>query len=112
MCGVAGAYQQPDGKVVVGTMVDRIDHRGPDACGVVELVDPDTSVVLGHRRLSIIDLSTAADQPFAKDGLTLNLVTIIATFGTPQDVTLQDLRIESFLPADEATEQLLRSLAG
>lgn len=48
----------------------------------------------------------------AKDGLTLNLVTMIATFGTPQDVTLQDLRIESFLPADEATEQLLRSLAG
>ena len=72
MCGVAGAYQQPDGKVLVGTMVDRIEHRGPDAGGVVELVDPDTSVVLGHRRLSIIDLSTAADQPFAKDGLTLS----------------------------------------
>ncbi|HEX6980073.1 MAG TPA: helix-turn-helix transcriptional regulator [Alphaproteobacteria bacterium] len=47
----------------------------------------------------------------AKDGLTLNLVTMIATFGTPQDVTLQDLRIESFMPADEATEQILRSLA-
>ena len=72
MCGVAGAYQQPDGKVLVGTMVDRIEHRGPDAGGVVELVDPDSSVVLGHRRLSIIDLSTAADQPFAKDGLTLS----------------------------------------
>jgi asparagine synthase (glutamine-hydrolysing) len=72
MCGVAGAYQQPDGKVIVSTMVDRIDHRGPDARGVVELVDPDTSVVLGHRRLSIIDLSTAADQPFAKGGLTMS----------------------------------------
>ncbi len=48
----------------------------------------------------------------AKDGLTLNLVTMIATFGTPQDVTLQDLRIESFLPADAATERLLRDLAG
>ena len=70
--GVAGAYQQPDGKVIVSTMVDRIDHRGPDARGVVELVDPDTSVVLGHRRLSIIDLSTAADQPFAKGGLTMS----------------------------------------
>lgn len=46
-----------------------------------------------------------------KDGLSLNLVTMIATFGTPQDVTLQDLRIESFLPADAATEHLLRSLA-
>jgi transcriptional regulator with XRE-family HTH domain len=46
-----------------------------------------------------------------KDGLTLHLITMIATFGTPQDVTLQDLRIESFLPADEATERTLRHLA-
>jgi asparagine synthase (glutamine-hydrolysing) len=71
VCGVAGAYQQPDGKVVVTAMVERIDHRGPDSGGVVERVDPDTSVVLGHRRLSIIDLSSAGDQPFAKGGLTL-----------------------------------------
>lgn len=72
MCGVVGAFQQPDGKVLVGAMVDRIGHRGPDACGLVELVDPETSVVLGHRRLSIIDLSRASDQPFSKDGLTLS----------------------------------------
>ena len=72
MCGVAGAYQQPDGKVVVNTMIDRLGHRGPDACGVLEIVDPDTAVHLAHRRLSIIDLSTAADQPFVKDGLTLS----------------------------------------
>jgi asparagine synthase (glutamine-hydrolysing) len=71
VCGVAGAYQQPDGKVLVTTMVERIVHRGPDAGAVVELVDPDSAVVLGHRRLSIIDLSSAADQPFAKGGLTL-----------------------------------------
>ncbi len=48
---------------------------------------------------------------FAKDGVTLNLVTMIASFGTPQDVTLQELRIESFFPADPASEQILRSLA-
>lgn len=71
MCGVAGAYQQPDGKVLVTAMVDRMTHRGPDAGGVVEHVRPDTAVVLGHRRLSIIDLSSAADQPFARHGLTL-----------------------------------------
>lgn len=71
MCGIAGAFQQPDGKLVVTTMTDRLGHRGPDASGVVELVAPDSAVVLGHRRLSIIDLSSAADQPFSKDGLTL-----------------------------------------
>ncbi|WP_341897032.1 helix-turn-helix transcriptional regulator [Ferrovibrio terrae] len=46
-----------------------------------------------------------------KDGLVLDLVTMIATFGTPQDVTLQDLRIETFLPANAASEALLRGLA-
>ena len=71
MCGIAGAYQQSDGKVIVNTMIDRIAHRGPDAGGVLEIVDPVTAVFLGHRRLSIIDLSTAADQPLTKDGLTL-----------------------------------------
>lgn len=71
MCGIAGAFQQPDGKLVVTTMTDRLGHRGPDAGGVLELVAPESAVVLGHRRLSIIDLSSAADQPFSKDGLTL-----------------------------------------
>ena len=42
MCGVAGSYQQADGKVVVNAMIDRLGHRGPDACGVLELVDPET----------------------------------------------------------------------
>jgi len=35
----------------------------------------------------------------------------ITTVGTPQDVTLQELRIESFLPADAETEELVRRLA-
>jgi asparagine synthase (glutamine-hydrolysing) len=69
---VAGSYQQSDGKVVVNTMIDSLGHRGPDACGVLEIVDPTTAVCLAHRRLSIIDLSQAADQPLVKDGLTLS----------------------------------------
>ena len=40
---------------------------------------------------------------FEKDGVTLRLFTTIATLGTPQDITLQELRIESFFPLDEAT---------
>jgi asparagine synthase (glutamine-hydrolysing) len=71
VCGIAGAYQQPEGKLLVGAMIEHIEHRGPDAGGVVELVDPDRSVVLGHRRLSIIDLSEAANQPLSKGDLTL-----------------------------------------
>jgi transcriptional regulator with XRE-family HTH domain len=44
-----------------------------------------------------------------KDGVKLKLFTTIATLGTPRDVTLHELRIESFFPADEATAQWFRS---
>jgi transcriptional regulator with XRE-family HTH domain len=40
-----------------------------------------------------------------KDGVELNLFTTIATLGTPRDVTLHELRIESFFPADDATRE-------
>lgn len=42
-----------------------------------------------------------------KDGLDLRLFSAIMTLGTPQDVTLQELRIETFFPADAQSEQLL-----
>ena len=71
MCGVAGAFLQPDGARLAQTMVERIAHRGPDAVGVLDL-SPRVPLQLGHRRLSIIDLSTAADQPFVSDGLHLS----------------------------------------
>jgi hypothetical protein len=39
------------------------------------------------------------------DGLKLSLFTVMSTFGTPQDVTTDELRIEAFYPADESTRQ-------
>jgi asparagine synthase (glutamine-hydrolysing) len=71
MCGIAGCYQQADGQKLVDIMTDRIAHRGPDATGMWSHEDNRVSVQLGHRRLSIIDLSIAADQPLSKDHLTL-----------------------------------------
>lgn len=46
-----------------------------------------------------------------KGGVELNMFTTIATLGTPHDVTVHELRIESFFPADDATEQWFRSRA-
>ncbi|MBV9853425.1 MAG: asparagine synthase (glutamine-hydrolyzing) [Streptosporangiaceae bacterium] len=71
MCGIAGCYQQADGQKLVDVMSDRIAHRGPDAAGVWGHEDERVSVHLGHRRLSIIDLTAAADQPLSKHGMTL-----------------------------------------
>lgn len=48
---------------------------------------------------------------FRKGDVSLKLFTTIATLGTPQDITLQELRIESFFPKDAATEKELRDWA-
>ena len=99
MCGIAGCYQQADGQKLVDIMTDRIAHRGPDAAGTWSHEDDRVAVQLGHRRLSIIDLSTAANQPLSKHGLTLiyngelynyrelrsELMTRGARFGTSSD---------------------------
>jgi hypothetical protein len=42
---------------------------------------------------------------------TLNFISTTTIFGTPIDVTLQELALETFFPADEATAQALRTLA-
>lgn len=63
MCGIAGIHglEGLHDPISLGRrMTDAIAHRGPDAEGVVRLGNN----VLGHRRLSIIDLSAAGNQPF------------------------------------------------
>jgi asparagine synthase (glutamine-hydrolysing) len=71
VCGIAGCYQQADGLKLVDIMTERIAHRGPDANGTWNHENDRVSIQLGHRRLSIIDLSAAAGQPLSKRGLTL-----------------------------------------
>ena len=60
MCGICGIVGDA-GREHVEAMLARIAHRGPDDEGV--WLDPEGGVGLGHRRLSIIDLSSAGHQP-------------------------------------------------
>jgi len=46
-----------------------------------------------------------------KDATVLNVFTTIATHGTPQDITVQEIRIESFFPIDEGTAKFFRKVA-
>lgn len=60
MCGIAGFFtKQTLEQQVIKSMTDAIAHRGPDAEGFYHKHNR----ALGHRRLSIIDLSVAANQP-------------------------------------------------
>ncbi len=68
MCGIAGFCNfKGDWQKNIERMCDRMYHRGPDAGGVWSCEDH--SVVLGHRRLAIVDLSPAGAQPMlSRDG--------------------------------------------
>jgi transcriptional regulator with XRE-family HTH domain len=57
------------------------------------------------------DAGPVLPMHFRKNGVSLRLFTTIATFGTPQDVTAQELRIECFFPMDEATAEVMRNWA-
>ncbi|MBC7412546.1 MAG: asparagine synthetase B, partial [Bacteroidia bacterium] len=64
MCGIAGIITlNPNNLSIVKLklMTDAIAHRGPDGEG--QWIDETGKVGLGHRRLSIIDLASTADQP-------------------------------------------------
>lgn len=70
MCGIAG-FLSPAGldeaaaRATLQRMTDRLRHRGPDDAGA--WIDPDAGIALGHRRLAVIDLTTAGHQPMAAD---------------------------------------------
>ena len=69
MCGIAGFYNFGDGadrRAMHGVgeaMHHALSHRGPDSADIWQ--DPDVPLLLGHRRLAIVDLSPAGAQPMA-----------------------------------------------
>jgi asparagine synthase (glutamine-hydrolysing) len=66
MCGIAGhfrpgGFSETDAQAAIGAQTQTLTHRGPDDVGT--WLDPGAGIALGHRRLSILDLSTAGHQP-------------------------------------------------
>lgn len=70
MCGIAGIIGNNASEVVLDTMLNTQKHRGPNHTGkyIKE------GIVLGHNRLSIIDLSADANQPFYSKDKRFSLV--------------------------------------
>jgi asparagine synthase (glutamine-hydrolysing) len=71
MCGIAGILGEgsPANQLALERMTTAIAHRGPDSAGfwTSGLDDRGRGCLFGHRRLSIIDLSHAADQPMTEE---------------------------------------------
>jgi asparagine synthase (glutamine-hydrolysing) len=68
MCGIVGALSFRSSAFTITerlltAMRDTMEHRGPDGAG--NWISPERHLVLGHSRLSIIDLSESAAQPMS-----------------------------------------------
>jgi asparagine synthase (glutamine-hydrolysing) len=63
MCGIVGYLTKPDdiNHEVCNSMNNTMSHRGPDNQGI--WLDESAGIALGHRRLSILDLSSSGNQP-------------------------------------------------
>lgn len=73
MCGIAGFidFTKSTSPDTLKSMTDQLLHRGPDDSGIFHEVTDHATIGLGHRRLSIIDLSSAGHQPMFYKNLTI-----------------------------------------
>jgi asparagine synthase (glutamine-hydrolysing) len=75
MCGISGYFSfaseiSPQHAAAVRRATSLMAHRGPDDCGFYQ----DDQVILGHRRLSILDLSADGHQPMSNQEATVRVV--------------------------------------
>ena len=115
MCGIAGIFSFTalfssfdEARQVVGRMTTSLAHRGPDADGI--WTDQDGRCILGHRRLSIIDTSSAGRQPMTTaDGRWV--ITFNGEIYNFRELT-EELRVRGVTPRGRTdTEALLLCLA-
>jgi hypothetical protein len=87
------ARREAVGGVMDATTAERVQRlrSGPDAA------------VFNAAPRSVAPLVPVIDVHFAYGGSTLRWFSVVSTIGTPIDITAQELRLEAFFPADEAT---------
>jgi len=103
MCGIAGIINRTNRKVEEASMLKMLDcirHRGPDGQGMFFY----NNLALGHRRLSIIDVSEAGSQPMHwNDMLTITFNGEIYNYIEirdelkKQDISFSPTLIQSFI---------------
>ena len=66
ICGWVGGEAEPDGEAIAHAMSATLAHRGPDGQALAA-VGSGASGWFGHRRLRVLDLTSAADQPMRSE---------------------------------------------
>ena len=105
MCGICGELRfraSVDPKLAVDKMLPLLERGGPDAEGVWV----NSGVALGHRRLSIIDLSTASAQPMLDAELSLVFNGAIYNY---RELRAQLMELGHQFTSDGDTEVILKA---
>jgi hypothetical protein len=104
-------------EAMAGMLIERL-HResvGPSGADTKKLIDELLSYPDVPERFARADVSRVPDPFMAvhmkKGDAEVRLFTIVSTLGTPIDVTAEELRIESYFPADDASDRWIRGLA-
>jgi len=76
MCGILGIIDLADkvSKFDFKLALNSMSHRGPDSEGILELKIQEQKIMLGHRRLSILDLHDRANQPMSDNKAHIHMV--------------------------------------
>ncbi len=99
---------------VIAPALWRRAEREAEACGaeytraLLAELTPHLDPEIRHAAQNV-SLLPVLPLELVKGGIRISLFTVIATFGTPQDVTADELRIECLFPADKATEAFFRN---
>jgi len=91
MCGIVGIidFRKKSSQSILENCTNELAHRGPDGSGTKLFETGDCQVGLGHRRLSIIDLSNAAGQPMEYKGCWIIFNGEIYNYNEIRDVLIQ-----------------------
>ncbi len=111
MCGIAGLCNWGDGwQRNIERMNERMYYRGPDASGI--WASEDHTVVLGHRRLSIVDLTPSGAQPMESNNMRYVIAYNGEIYNYPviREKLLKDKKVTGFKGTSD-TEVLVEAIA-
>ena len=99
---------------VARMLLGYVQREALESAGAAEILEELLRETGLNRRHRPVEPAPQPSPVFTTDleagGVKLRLFTMISTFGTPQDVTADELRVGSFYPADDESETFLRSL--
>ncbi len=110
MCGLTGFvdFNKQSDKETVSKMTSVLHHRGPDDAGL-DFFDQDSySIGLGHKRLSILDLSALGHQPYHYEHLSMVYNGEIYNF---KEVRAELEKLGETFVSDSDTEVIIKSFA-